>query len=100
MAGIPIEDFPKTQIHDTWAVFKDDLEEIFRESLGSEVYNQICEEVASELGYENRDRACKNIEGASRIIELVYEKGHKLQPLENVVERITNLRDEGSKSLI
>ena len=96
LAGIPIEDFPETQIHDTWAVFKDDLEEIFKESIGNEVYNLILEEVASELGYENRDRACKNLEGASRFIELVYDKAHRIKPLEKVVQMITKLRDLGS----
>lgn len=96
LAGIPVEDFPETQIHDTWAVFKDDLEEIFEESIGNEAYNLILEEVASELGYENRDRACKNLEGASRFIELVYEKAHRIKPLEKVVQMITKLRDLGS----
>jgi putative ATP-dependent endonuclease of OLD family len=93
LAGVSIEDFPDTQIHDTWTVFKDNLEEICRESLGSEVYHKIREEVASEFGYENRDQACKNLEGASRFIELVYEKGYSIHPLEKVVQMITKLRD-------
>jgi len=89
LAGVPIEDFPETGVHDTWAVFKEDLEGILREALGNEVYNQILDVVASELGYEDRARACKNLEGASRFIELIYEKGHRIQILENIVQMIT-----------
>jgi len=59
--------------------------------LGNETYQTIRKEVASELGYDDIDRACKNIEGASRFIELVYEKGHQFETLENIVEKITQL---------
>ena len=91
LAGAEVEDFPDTQVHETWAVFKTNLEGIFKEELSNEAYQTIRKEVASELGYDDSDRACKNIEGASRFIELVYERGHQLEILENIVEKITQL---------
>jgi len=88
---VQIEDFPDTQVNESWAVFKENLEAIFKESLGSEAMRGIQREVAAELGYDDCERACRNIEGASRFIELVYEKGYKIEILENIIEKITKL---------
>lgn len=94
LADSPLVDFPETQVNQTWTVFKDHLEGVLKKSLGGEAFKSTQEEVASELGYEDCKRACKNIEGASRFIELVYEKGLRLQVLEDVVEMITKLRED------
>jgi len=92
LAGVPIKDFPETQVHETWAVFNKNLEGIFKEALGNETFQSIQEEVASELGYDDADRVNKNIEGAARFIELVYEKEYQIPTLEEIVERVTQLR--------
>jgi len=92
LAGAPIEDFPNTQIHETWAVFKENLEGLLKETLGNEIFHSIQEEVASELGYDDLKRVNKNIEGAARFIELVYEKGHNIPILEEVIDKVTQLR--------
>ncbi len=92
LAGAPIEDFPDTQIHETWAVFKKNLEGILEETLGKDAFQGIREEVASELGYDDPERVNKNIEGAARFIELVYEKGHNIPILEEVIDKVTQLR--------
>jgi predicted ATP-dependent endonuclease of OLD family len=89
LAGVSIEDFPETQVHETWAVFKENLEGVFKESLGNENFQSIQDEVASELGYDDPDRVSKNIEGAERLIELVYEKGYRIPTLENIIEKVT-----------
>ena len=91
LAGAPIEDFPDTQIHETWAVFKKNLEGILEETLGKDAFQGIREEVASELGYDDPERVNKNIEGAARFIELVYEKGYDIPTLEKVIEKVTEL---------
>jgi len=93
LAGVPIEDFPDTEVHEMWAVFKENLEGMFKEALGNEAFQIIQKEVASELGYDDCDRACRNIEGASRFIELVYEKGYQIETLENIIEKITQLHN-------
>jgi len=95
LAGASIEDFPDTQVHETWAVFKENLEEILKETLGSDTFQSIQKEVASELGYDDPERVNKNIEGASRFIELVYDKGYRIPILEEIIEKVTQLSSGG-----
>lgn len=92
LAGDKTEDFPKTTIKDTYAVFNSNLEDIFKQELGEKFFHQIQEDVANELGYEDCGKACKNIEGAARFIELVYEKGCKIKILEKIIEKVTILK--------
>ncbi|MCD6456994.1 MAG: ATP-dependent endonuclease [Methanophagales archaeon] len=92
LAGVPIKDFPETQVNETWAVFNKNLEGIFKEALGNETFQSIQEEIAAELGYDDADRVNKNIEGAARFIELVYEKEYQIPTLEEIVEKVTQLR--------
>jgi predicted ATP-dependent endonuclease of OLD family len=91
LAGVPIEDFPDTQICDNWAVFKENLEKIFKETLGEAVYGEIQKEVADELGYDEPERVSKNIEGAACLIERIYKKKKKIPILEHIIEKITQL---------
>jgi len=98
LAGAPIEDFPATQVHETWAVFKENLEGTLKEELGAEAFQTIRKQVASELGYDDLERACKNIEGASRFIELVYEKDHRIPTLESIIQKITELHRQKTSS--
>ncbi len=93
LASVPIEDFPDTQVHKTWAVFKDTLEGILKKELGDKTFLFIQKEVASELGYDEMNRVNKNIEGAARFIELIYEKRYRIPTLEEIIEKITRLRN-------
>ena len=93
--SVPIEDFPDTQVHKTWAVFKDTLEGILKKELGDKTFLFIQKEVASELGYDEMNRVNKNIEGAARFIELIYEKRYRIPTLEEIIEKITRLRNNG-----
>ena len=92
LANAPVEDFPNTQVNDTWAVFKIDLENEIKEALGQEIFQELRREIALELGYSDTDRACKNIEGASRLIELIYIRGYRIRKLEEIIEKITSLK--------
>jgi AAA15 family ATPase/GTPase len=92
LANARAEDFPDTQVNDTWAVFKIDLENDIQDALGQRLFQELRREVASELGYSDSERACKNIEGASRFIELIYKKGYRLTKLEDIIEKINNLK--------
>lgn len=95
LASVPIENFPDTQVHQTWAVFKDTLEGILKEELDDDTFLLIQKEVASELGYDEMSRVNKNIEGATRFIELIYEKRYRIPTLEEIIEKITRLRNNG-----
>jgi len=94
LAGTSIEDFPDTQVHETWAVFKDNLEGIIKEALGNETFQSIQEKVASELGYDDPERVSKNIEGATRFVERVYENSRQIPVLEEIVEKVTQLHSD------
>jgi len=92
LANAKEEDFPNTCIMDSWSVFQENIEGEIRAALGKDIYGEIQKKVALELGYDDCERACKNIEGASRLIELIYERGHRIPVLEDIIERITRLR--------
>lgn len=93
LAGAAEEDFPRTQVQDTWAVFERELEALLKESLGSEVFTTIRKQVASELGYDDPARGSKNVEGAARFVEICYKGGHTIPLLEKIITKITKLRE-------
>jgi putative ATP-dependent endonuclease of OLD family len=92
LAGAQEQDFPATQVNPDWAVFKENLEGVVGQALGNNVFDAIRGQVASEFAYDSPDKACKNFEGAARVIELIYEKGHEIPKLEEVVQKITEMR--------
>lgn len=91
LANAELEDFPSTQVHETWAVFSNNLESELQLALGESAYQSIRRQVASELGYSNVEQAIKNIEGAARFIEMTYEKGFKINILEDIINKVTLL---------
>jgi len=92
LAGASISDFPDTSVNETWAVFKNNLETVFKETLGEVEFRTIQNEIATELGYDDPERVSKNIEGAACLIERIYEKKKKIPILEQIIEKITELR--------
>jgi hypothetical protein len=92
LANVPIVDFPDTQVHKTWAVFNKNLECILKDEFGNDNFQSIREQVAFEFEYDDTARVCKNIEGIARLIELAYEKGHRTQTLESIVDKIITLK--------
>lgn len=99
LANATIEDFPNTQVHKTWAVFKENIERNLNDELGSEVFISTRDEVASELGYDDPSRVLKNIEGAAHFVEHVYDKKRRLPTLEQIVEAVTNLAEKSGRLL-
>jgi hypothetical protein len=91
--GAPVEDFPDTQIHKTWAVLEDDFEALLETELGQEELARILDEVADDLGSERGKNALKNVEVAARSVGLAYEGGLRLPTLEAIVEAVTELVD-------
>jgi len=91
LAGVNVVDFPETQVHDYWAVFKVNLEHEIKNAVGDDTYNDIIQRVASEYGYDRPKDVCKNLEGSARIIEVIYEEGHTLPVIEDVVNKISAL---------
>ena len=92
LAGVPTEDFPDTQVHETWAVIGKNLEKLLEVELGATVFQSIRDDVASELGYDDVARVIKNIDGITRLIEIAYEQDYKIPTLEKIVEMVTRLQ--------
>ena len=97
LAGAQEEDFPSTQVHKTWACFKDKIESYIETELTGSVFNSYRDEMAKELGYDKPSNVLKNIEGADKFIRKIYFKGKKLKYLEDIVDNITKLAQGGKK---
>ncbi len=91
MAGVVPVDFPDTQVHETWAVFREDIETTIENELGDDVFTRIRDEVAHELGYDEQSRVMKTIEGSAMFVERAYELGHRLPTLESITRIVTQL---------
>jgi putative ATP-dependent endonuclease of OLD family len=91
LANSKVEDFPETQIHDTWAVFKEELEEEIVKGISKEEYIKYRDQVADELGYDKPTDVGKNIEGSARLIEVIYENTAGVPILDEIIEKITKL---------
>jgi len=97
LAGAQEEDFPSTQVHNTWACFKDKIESYIEMQLTGSIFNSYRDEMAKELGYDKPSNVLKNIEGADKFIRKIYSEGKKLQLLEDIVDNITKLVQGGKK---
>jgi predicted ATP-dependent endonuclease of OLD family len=98
LAGVQEEDFPSTQVHETWACFKDKIESYIEIELTGSVFNSYRDQIAKELAYDKPSNVLKNIEGADKFIRKTYSEGKKLQHLENIVNKITQLAKGGKKN--
>lgn len=92
LAGADVEKFPATQSHQNWAVFSGDIETELK-SIGEEVFNTLRDRVSVELGYDRPTTVLKNPHAATRFMELLYEEGHRVKILEDIVEHVTRLRE-------
>lgn len=91
LARAEVQGFPKTQIHNEWAVLEDKLETELELALGKDMFLDIRGTVAEELGYTDSATVLKSGEGAAFFVELVYERGLRVRVLEEVVEAVTQL---------
>lgn len=91
LAGAKEEDFPPTQVHETWACFEDEIESYLKSELGEDVFNSIREGTAKELGYDKPSNVLKNLDGSERFIQKVYSMGKSFPVLEEIINQITKL---------
>jgi putative ATP-dependent endonuclease of OLD family len=92
LANAEVVDFPVTQVHETWATFNDKLETELK-VIGEELFKSVRDRVADELGYSEPSKILKNPRAATRFIESIYAEGQRIVVLEDIVERVTNLKD-------
>ena len=91
LAEVKPNDFPETQVHENWAVFKDDIEMEIKNSIGLDNFVKIRGQIASELGYDKPRDLLKNIDGSGQFIARLYETGNNVHVLEEIVHKISNL---------
>ena len=91
LANVDVEDFPKTQAQQNWAVFENNIEDEFK-VIGNDAYNKIRDEVAETLGVSRPSTLLKNPNAAALLIKKLYESGHTIPILEQLVEIVTNRR--------
>lgn len=98
LANESVEDFPETKVHADWAVFHVDIEDDIKHAVGEDVFNQARSVIATELGYDQPTRLLKNVDGAARFIEKLYEDGTTVPHLEEIVNAVTHMLDSSSLS--
>lgn len=91
LVGASEEEFPKTQVNETWAAFEQKIETELKAALGEDDFNGFREQVVSELGLERSRQVTKSMYSASRFVEIVYENGGSIPVLEQIVEAATKL---------
>lgn len=94
LAGIDAVDFPATGVFDTWAVLNDCLEAELKLAVGSAPFDQLREQLAEQLGYGEPSAVLKNSEGAALFVTEIYRKGLRIPVLEDIVDKITRLREK------
>lgn len=90
LKGATEVDFPDTQVHDTWAVIKENPEQLCESILGKSVCEEIWKCVGDELEC-NPSKLKKNLDTVMRFVELVYEKGKSLPVFEEIVNKISRM---------
>lgn len=91
LAGAQVEDFPTTQSNQTFTVFSDELETEIKNVLKEE-FTTISDQVASEFGYNRPSTLLKNPHAATLFLKRVYDAGHHIKILEDIIGQATNLR--------
>ena len=91
LAGAAVVDFPNTQVNKDWAVFGDDVEMEIKAAVGEAYYQEVRALIADDLGYSESSKALKNPEAAARLIRSIYEAGHRVPVLEEIVDAVSAL---------
>jgi energy-coupling factor transporter ATP-binding protein EcfA2 len=95
LAGSSSIDFPPSGVFETWAVFNDKLEKELEFAVGKEKFDAIRSQVVDCLGYNDSSDVLKNSDGAALFVKQVYKSGGNIPVLEDIVDKITNMRKKG-----
>jgi len=94
LAGNDSLDFPATGVFETWAVFNDKLETELELATGNATFDVIRSQIAELLGYSQPSAVLKNSDGAALFVKQVYQNGGRIPVLEDIIEKITGLREK------
>lgn len=91
LANADIADFPKTTVTDRYACFENDFEAYCKSIVGDELFSGLRDRIAQLHGYEKPSYGLKNFEVVAELISEIYDKGHRLQMIEEIIEQVEAL---------
>lgn len=91
LADAEICDFPKTTIGENHACFQDNFESYCKSEVGEEKFLDLRDQIAQRYGYIKPSHGLKNYDVVERLISELYEQGHSLPVVEQIVEHINGL---------
>lgn len=84
--------YPTEFVHDDWACHELNLETTVREAVGDDNYKRVWNEVKTDFDITS-ERLYKNPEATSKFVEIAYEVGLTIRPLERMVDAISAYYD-------
>lgn len=91
LCGAVEEDFPDSIAANNYACFADDFEAYCREAIGEEAYKSLVEQTTQKHGYTRPSQGIKNYDVVEDLIDLIYEKGHTLPLIEEIISCVNNM---------
>ena len=88
----PIEDFPKTQVQNTFACFEVNLETTLKSEIGEEDFEKFLAEARNKFGINKNKHALKNPTVLSFIIKKAIENGNSSPTIEDIISKIIDLK--------
>lgn len=84
-------DFPADCAEQHHACFEDDFEGYCRKMIGSAEYEALSEDAAKAHGYTRPSDGIKNFDVVVELVRKIYDKGHRLPLLEDVVAQVDRM---------
>ena len=85
------EEFPTTKAGPKHACFEDDFEAYCRQAIGETEYARLRETASQTHGFDRPSDGIKNFEVVVELVDAIYDAGHKLDVLENIIDRVNEL---------
>jgi hypothetical protein len=95
LLGEPEVDFPPTRVTPRWACFGFNMEHELSSALTAEVFMDLRERIASELGFRP-SQVLKSPYCSSAFLQRAYSEGHRVPVLEELVEMASRLPPAGT----
>lgn len=91
LAGANVVEFPETTVSEQFACFEDDFEAYCRSVVGDNIFEDLRTKISSEHGYDKPTQGVKNYEVVAELILELYNLGHRLPIIEEILEQVEHL---------
>ena len=91
LANADMCDFPETTVGENYACFEDEFETYCKGVISEKIYSDLLEQIAHQHGYSKPSEGSKNYEVVVELISEIYNQGHTLPVLEQIVDRVNQL---------